>query len=74
MKSAEARVLRFLHAAGLHESWISRRTLMNTEDLLPGDEKALPALRSRGLIEESGSQAAYRISETGPKAIGVGKS
>jgi hypothetical protein len=74
MKSAEARVLRFLHAAGIHESWTSRETILNTEDLLPGDEKALPVLRSRGLVEERSPQAAYRISEAGLKAIGVGKS
>ncbi len=41
MKSAEHRVLRFLHAASAHESWVSYRTVLNTEDLLPGDEKAL---------------------------------
>ncbi len=74
MRSAEVRVLRFLHAAGIHESWVSHQTILNTEDLLPGDEKALPTLRWRGLIEESSSRAAYRISEAGLKAIGVGES
>lgn len=73
MKSAEARVLRFLHAAGTHASWVSYQTILNTEDLLPGDEKALPTLRWRGLIEENGSQAAYRISDSGIKAVGAGK-
>ena len=69
MKSAEHRVLRFLHAATSHESWVSYRTILNTEDLLPGDEKALATLMWRGLVEESPGQAAYRLSETGLKAL-----
>ena len=69
MKSAEHRVLRFLHAASSHGSWVPYRTLLNTEDLLPGDEKALPTLMWRGLVEESPAQAAYRLSETGLKAV-----
>ncbi len=69
MKSAEHRVLRFLHAASTRESWVSYRTILNTEDLLPGDEKALAALMLRGLVEESPGQAAYRLSETGLKAV-----
>jgi RIO-like serine/threonine protein kinase len=69
MKSAEHRVLRFLHAASSHESWVPYRTILNTEDLLPGDEKALATLMWRGLVEESPAQAAYRLSETGLKAV-----
>ena len=69
MKSAEHRVLRFLHAASTRESWISYRTILNTDDLLPGDEKALATLMWRGLVEESPAQAAYRLSETGLKVV-----
>ncbi len=69
MKSAEHRVLRFLHAASTRESWVSYRTILNTDDLLPGDEKALATLMWRGLVEESPGQAAYRLSETGLKAM-----
>ena len=69
MKSAEQRVLRFLHAAGTHESWVSYRSILNTEDLLPGDEKALSTLMWRGLVEESAPRAAYRLSEVGLKAV-----
>jgi hypothetical protein len=74
MKSSELRVLRFLHAAHARESWVSYRTILNTEDLLPGDEKALPTLMWRGLVEESAARGAYRISGTGLKAAGVGSS
>lgn len=73
MKSAEVRVLRFLHAASAHESWVSYQTILNTEDLLPSDEKALPVLIGRGLVEESASRAAYRLSEVGLKAVGVAR-
>jgi len=69
MKSAEVRVLRFLHAASAHERWVSYGTILNTEDLLPGDEKALVTLMGRGLIEESALQAAYRLSEVGLKVV-----
>jgi hypothetical protein len=69
MKSAEHRMLRFLHAASAHESWVSYRTILNTEDLLPGDEKALPTLMWRGLVEESPTRAGYRLSEHGLKAM-----
>jgi hypothetical protein len=69
MKSAEHRVLRFLHAASIHESWVSFRTILNTEDLLPGDEKVLPTLMWRGLVQESAPRAAYRLSEEGQKAV-----
>jgi RIO-like serine/threonine protein kinase len=71
MTNAEARLLRFLHAAGVHVKWVPHSTILNTEDLLPGDEKALPALLSRGLIEKDASQpAAYRVSDRGVKALG----
>ena len=69
MKGAEQRVLRFLHAASIHENWVSYRTILNTEDLLPGDEKVLPTLMWRGLVQESAPQAAYRLSEEGQKAV-----
>ncbi len=69
MKSAEHRVLRFLHAASTRRSWVSYRTILNTEDLLPGDEKALATLVWRGLVEARPAQAAYRLSETGLKAV-----
>jgi RIO-like serine/threonine protein kinase len=69
MRSAEFRVLRFLHAASAHESWVSYRAILNTEDLLPGDEKALATLMWRGLVEESAPQAAYRLSDTGFKTV-----
>ena len=73
MKSAEVRVLRFLHAASAHESWVPYRMILNTDDLLPGDEKALPTLMQRGLVEESAPRAAYRLSEVGLKAVGVAR-
>ena len=69
MKSAEHRVLRFLQAASAHESWVSYRTILNTEDLLPGDEKALPTLMWRGLVEESAARGAYRLSEAGLNVV-----
>jgi hypothetical protein len=71
MTGAETRLLRFLNAATLHEPWVSHRTILNTEDLLPGDEKALPMLMRRGLVEESAGEAAYRLSPTGSKAVGL---
>ena len=38
-----------------------------------GRAAVAPTLRWRGLIEESSSRAAYRISEAGLKTVGVGK-
>ncbi len=69
MKSAELRVLRFLQSASLQEPWVSYRAILNTEDLLPGDEKALATLMWRGLVEESAPRAAYRLSDIGVKAM-----
>ena len=69
MKSAEERVLRFLHTASSHERWVSYQIILNTQDLLPGDEKALPMLMWRGLVEERVAQAAYRLSEIGHEAV-----
>ncbi len=43
--------------------------ILNTENLLPSDEKALATLIERRLIEESASRAAYRLSEVGLKAV-----
>ncbi len=52
MTSAEVRLLRFLQAAGAHQRWVPYTTIRNTEDLLPGDEKALQGLITRELILE----------------------
>jgi hypothetical protein len=71
MTGAEARLLRFLSAVTVHAPWVSYRTILNTEDLLPGDERALPMLMRRGLVEESAREAAYRLSEAGHKASGL---
>ncbi len=68
MKSTEARMLRFLSVAGEQERWVSYRTILNTDDLLPGDERALAMLMWRGLAEENASKAAYRLTEAGHKA------
>ncbi len=68
MKSAEARTLRFLSVAGEQEGWVSYRTILNTDDLLPGDERALAMLMWRGLVEENAGKAAYRLTEAGHKA------
>ncbi len=74
MTSTETRVLRFLQAAGVHLKWVPQSTILNTEDLLPGDEKALPALWARGLVEKEAVAPAYRISKKGIKALGEGSS
>ncbi len=73
MTNAEVRLLRFIHAANAHARWVPYQTIKNTEDLLPGDEKVLPALMARGLVEEATSKAAYRVGERGLKALGRGK-
>ncbi len=73
MTNAEVRLLRFIHAASDHARWVPNKMIKNTEDLLPGDEKALPSLTSRGLIEEAASRGAYRVTERGHKALGRGK-
>ena len=73
MTSAEVRLLRFIHAASAHAPWVTYKMVRNTDDLLPGDEKALPGLISRGLIEEAGSRGAYRVNARGRKALGRGK-
>jgi hypothetical protein len=70
MKSSEARMLRFLSAAGEQEGWVPYRTILNTDDLLPGDEKALAMLMWRGLVEEDAGKGNYRLSEAGHKAAG----
>jgi RIO-like serine/threonine protein kinase len=67
MSSAEIRLLRFLQSEGTHIKWIPYSSIRNTEALLPGDEKALPALLERGLIEKEPSQSAYRVSDRGLK-------
>ena len=73
MTSAESRLLRFIQAATARAQWVPYQMIRNTEDLLPGDEKALPALMARGLVEEATSKAAYRVGERGLKALGRGK-
>ena len=73
MTNAEVRLLRFIHAASAHASWVPYKMIKNTDDLLPGDEKALPGLISRGLIEEAASRGAYRVNDRGRKALGRGK-
>ena len=70
MTSAEVRLLRFLQAAGAHQRWVPYTTIRNTDDLLPGDEKALPALFTRGLIDKEATAPAYRVSAKGIKALG----
>lgn len=70
MTSAEVRLLRFLQAAGAHQRWVPYTTIRNTEDLLPGDEKALQSLLGRELILRHIGDQAYRISDKGIKALG----
>ena len=69
MTSAETRLLRYLHAAGAHLNWVPYSTILNTEDLLPGNEKALPTLFACGLIEKEVTEPAYRVSNKGTKAL-----
>ena len=73
MTNAEVRLLRFIHAACAHAQWASYESIRNTDDLLPGDEKALPGLATLGLVEEAASRGAYRVTERGLKALGRGK-
>ncbi len=73
MTNAEVRLLRFIHAACAHAPRVSYESIKNTDDLLPGDEKALPGLSTRGLIEEMPPGRAFRVTEKGLKALGRGK-
>jgi hypothetical protein len=73
MTSAEVRLLRFIQAATARAQWVPYQMIRNTEDLLPGDEKALPALMARGLVEEATSKAAYRVGERASKLSGEEK-
>ena len=73
MTNAEVRLLRFIHAASAHAQWVSYKIIKNTDNLLPGDEKALPSLTTRGFIEEAASKGAYRVTGRGQKALGRGK-
>jgi hypothetical protein len=61
-------MLRFLSVAVVPDGWVSYRTILNTDDLLPGDERALAMLMWRGLVEENAGKGAYRITEAGHKA------
>jgi RIO-like serine/threonine protein kinase len=69
MNGAEVRLLRFLQAEGAHATWVPYSSIRNTEALLPGDEKALPALLERGLVEKEPSLPAYRVLDRGVKAL-----
>ncbi len=73
MTNAEVRLLRFIHAACAHAQWASSKSIRNTENLLPGDEKALSALSNSGLIEEATSGGSFRVTERGLKALGRGR-
>jgi hypothetical protein len=65
VKSTEARMARFLSVAGEQDGWVSYRTILNTDDLLPGDERALAMLVWRGLVEENAGKGTYRLIPTG---------
>jgi predicted transcriptional regulator len=69
MNQAEVRLLRYMNAQRSQAKWVLYRAILNTEDLLPGDEKAVAGLMSRGLIEKDPDQPAYRITEGGSKAL-----
>ncbi len=69
MTSAEARLLRFLYAASAHAKWVLYQTIRNTDDLLPGDEKVISALVSRGLVEKNTSGLSYRVTDRALKAL-----
>ena len=69
MTSAEIRLLRFLHAQRRQGSWTAYSTIQNTEDLLPGDEKAVASLLGRGLIEKDAAQDTVRMTAGGIKAL-----
>jgi hypothetical protein len=62
-------MLRFLSASSEPDGWVSYRTILNTDDLLPGDEKALAMLMWRGHVEENAGKGAYRLTEAGHKAM-----
>jgi hypothetical protein len=47
---------------------VSYRTILNTDDLLPADERALAMLMWHGLVEENAGKGAYRLTEAGHKA------
>jgi hypothetical protein len=61
-------MLRFLSASSEPDGWVSYRTILNTDDLLPGDERALAKLMWRGLVEENAGKGAYRLTDVGHKA------
>jgi len=69
VKSTEARMARFLSVAGEQDGWVSYRTILNTDDLLPGDERALAMLVWRGLVEENAGKGTYRLREAGLNSI-----
>jgi RIO-like serine/threonine protein kinase len=68
MNQAEIRLLRYMNAQRGRAKWVLYSSILNTEDLLPGDEKAVSSLLTRGLIEKDPTQPAYRITEGGIKA------
>jgi hypothetical protein len=69
MNDAEIRLLRFIQAENQRDPWVFYGTILNTEALLPGDEKALPGLLSQGLIEQDPVRAAYRVTNGGAKTL-----
>ena len=69
MTRAEIRLLRFLQVAGVHQKWVPYSTILNTEDLLPEDEKALQGLLAEELVLKHLTEPAYRLSQKGGRAI-----
>jgi hypothetical protein len=67
LTGADRRLLRFLQTS--KTTWTHAKVILNTEELLPGDEKVLPGLLRRGLVLEHVSETAYRISQTGVSAL-----
>jgi RIO-like serine/threonine protein kinase len=69
MNQAEIRLLRYMNAQRSQSKWVPYRSISNTDELLPGDEKAVSGLEARGHIEKNPNQPAYRITESGTKAL-----
>jgi predicted transcriptional regulator len=69
MNQAEIRLLRYMNAQRSQGKWVLYSAILNTEELLRGDEKAVAGLVSRGLIEKDPDRPAYRITENGTKAL-----
>jgi hypothetical protein len=67
ISDAERRLLRFLQTS--KTAWTDAKVIRNTEELLPGDEKVLRGLVSRGLVLPHFSDDAFRMSETGASEL-----